>query len=157
MKNFQLLLGICLFALLSCDKNQDTDAGPDYLIFGHYYGFCGGEKCIEIYKLEDTKLYEDSRDQYPTSASFYSGNFNALSNEKFELVKDIRNQIPNELILDSSKVIGIPDAGDWGGFYVEYKKGDLRKSWLLDKHKGNVPASYHAFMDHMDAKIKLLE
>lgn len=39
------------------------------------------------------------------------------------------------LLKEKKTVIGQPDAGDWGGIYVEYNANGLRKLWLLDKKR----------------------
>ena len=60
--------------------NQD-----DFLIFGHFYGFCIGESCIETFKLTDNKLFEDTIDDYLGE----NLDFTELDNTTFEEVKDL--------------------------------------------------------------------
>ena len=78
MKNIKYLL-FSLFALLflsACNSDDDAaHANPEYLIFGHFFGECIGEGCVEIFKLDADKLYEDSNDIYPGQSDFYDGNF----------------------------------------------------------------------------------
>ncbi|MBK9271557.1 MAG: hypothetical protein IPM48_08155 [Saprospiraceae bacterium] len=157
MKYNKFLFVILIAISWSCTKSNDAASNSDYLIFGHYFGFCGGEKCIEIFKLTDTSLYEDSNDLYPNSDGFYPGNYFKLTREKFEQVKDLADKFPDTLLQIKDRMIGTPDAGDWGGFYVERKNANERSFWLLDKHKANVPISLHEFMDLMDEKIQLLQ
>jgi hypothetical protein len=61
------------------------------------------------------------------------------------------------LLNENHTVIGMPDAGDWGGFYVEYNFNGTRRFWILDKMKANVPSQYHDFIDSLNAKIYLLQ
>ena len=81
-----LLSGIGLW---SCHKDCGTECGvtdEEYIVFGHFYGYCVGEGCIEMYKIEDSRVYEDTKDQYPGRDDFYQGHFNTtLSDEKFQL------------------------------------------------------------------------
>ena len=68
MKKIKFYVPVLAFALLlgACNSSDD-DANPqdlDYLIFGHFYGECFGENCIEIFKLEADALYEDDNDVY---------------------------------------------------------------------------------------------
>ena len=63
------------------------------LTFGHYFGFCQGEECIEIFKLTNSELSEDTTDQYP-GQQFYNGMFIALSQEKFVLPESIGKYSP---------------------------------------------------------------
>ena len=152
-----ILLFFSVLALSSCKKKNTNPTSGDYLIFGHFYGMCMGEKCIEIFKLEKGKLFEDTRDQYPNSDGFYQGNYTLLSNQKFMDAKDLINDFPADLLQETNTVIGQPDAGDWGGLYVEYNFNGVRKFWLLDQMKSNVAVKYHEFIDKVNEKIALLQ
>ncbi|GAB4025100.1 hypothetical protein [Spirosoma gilvum] len=132
-------------------------ASSDYLIFGHFYGECAGEGCIEIFKLEPNRLLEDRNDKYPTSTDFYEGNYVALSQTQLDKVKDIVDSFPDALRKDTKTVIGQPDAGDWGGLYIELSYHGSRRFWLIDQAKEHVPAEYHSFINKVNEKIKLLQ
>lgn len=155
MKKIFYSISIFLVLLSSCEK-EEVSPEPDYLIFGHFYGFCSGERCIEIFKLEKDKLLEDTKDIYPTVSTLYEGTYTQLSQEKFDEVKDLLNQFPEDLLNETAHVIGQPDAGDWGGLYIEYSSGGFRKFWLLDQLKSNVPTKYHQFIDKVNEKISKL-
>ena len=77
----QLIFALCslLIAISSCKKDNLILSTSDYLIFGHFYGECSGEKYIEIFRLEQNQLFEDTKDIYPNSTSFYNGNCILLS------------------------------------------------------------------------------
>lgn len=148
------MLTACIM-FLSC--NKDKTLNSNYLIFGHYFGFCAGEQCREIFKLNSTTLYEDTNDKYPNSDKFYEANYITLSEEKFNLVKDLADDFPTDLLSEKNITIGQPDAGDWGGYYIEYSKNGVHKFWLIDKMTSNVPAKYHAFLSKVEKKIELLQ
>ncbi len=164
MKN---LLNFCFLTLIlfSCTDAQNSpspekseDAPKDeYLVFGRFFGFCSGETCIEIYKIEDAKLYEDTLDQYPSSAQAYAGKFVALSQDQYEVVKDLLAQVPSELLAENATFIGSPDAADGGGFYVSLvdERGQV-KFWLIDRVRSNIPEYLHGFADLLDAQVDLL-
>lgn len=154
-----LIFAICLFlfAISSCKKDNAILSTSDYLIFGHFYGECSDEKCIEIFKLEQNHLFEDTKDIYPNSTRFYNGNYILLSQKQFVGVNDLLNFFPSDLLLESKTVIGQPDAGDWGGLYIEYNFNGTRKFWLLDQMKSNIPLKYHNFIDKVNEKIKMLQ
>jgi hypothetical protein len=153
------LITTCItFILLTSGCNEDLKPSKSgYIIFGHFYGECIGEKCIEIFRLEDDKLFEDSNDRYPSSTGFYSGKWEKLSNQKFLDTKELTNDFPMDLLNEPSNVIGQPDAGDWGGLYIEYNYDGIRKFWLLDQKKSNVPTNYHLFIDKVNEKINQLQ
>ncbi len=156
-----VLFALGMASLAGCDKECDC-AGTgefEYMVFGHFYGECGGEGCVEMYKLTEVALYEDSTDVYPTFVSAYEGQYYSLSNEKFQLVKDLIYEFPEELYAESNRVQGMPDAADWGGIYVEMKYKDepgLSGFWLLDQNENNMPQVYNDFVDKINEKIALI-
>lgn len=154
-----ILYIICLTSLLftSCNKDEIELSDSDYIIFGHFYGECMGEQCVEIFRLEKEKLFEDTRDLYPSNNGFYSGNYVQLSQQEFDETKDLKDSFPTDLLDETEVTIGQPDAGDWGGLYIEYNLNGIRKFWLLDQNKNNVPTKYHDFIDKVNEKISLLQ
>lgn len=158
MKKLLSLLSLLIFLLAidSCKKKEEANEAPAYLIFGHFYGMCVGEGCVEIYCLEETRLLEDQNDNYPGSQNFYIADFAPLPNDNFLEVNDLMNFFPDTLLLIDDKVIGQPDAGDWGGLYVEYNFKGVRKFWLIDKMESNVPEVLHPFIAEIENKIELI-
>ncbi len=160
---FSLVAIVLVLLSLSCDK-KDAMVSPApgelaYFIFGHFYGECGGEGCIEIYKLENERLWEDTTDVYPTSETPYDGIYISLPKIKYELVKDIIDYFPEELYNETVNYIGQPDAGDWGGIYVEIKYVDAAAKsgfWLLDQNSSNMPDVYNNFVTRINEKIILI-
>ncbi|MBL7730422.1 MAG: hypothetical protein JNM88_04525 [Chitinophagaceae bacterium] len=148
---------IAIFSLASCSKDNAGLSKSDYLIFGHFYASCSGEGCVEIFRLEQDKLFEDKKDQYPDAYNFYNGKYGKLSQQKFDITKDLKDYFPVDLLNEPGNVIGQPDAGDWGGLYIEYNYGGIRKFWLLDLKKSNVPATCHGFIDKVNEKIAQLK
>ena len=65
MKKLVLILAAVVL-LIACTKsdNNMTINEQNFLVFGHFYGFCGGESCVETFKLTDEKLFEDTIDDY---------------------------------------------------------------------------------------------
>ncbi len=154
MKSF-LFISITTIMFASCEPLEIKNS--DYFIFGHFYGYCVGEGCVEIFKIEGENLYEDENDFYPTSTDFNMAKWKMLDKTEYEKVKNIGEFIPEELLNENKKVIGQPDAGDWGGIYIEIKVGEVHKFWLMDKMRSNVPEEYHEFLDKLEEKINLLQ
>ncbi|TGE22150.1 hypothetical protein E5K00_18045 [Hymenobacter aquaticus] len=102
-------------------------------------------------------LQEDTQDTYPSSSAPYSGTFVARSPADYTLVKDLIQQVPADLLREKSTVIGSPDAGDWGGYYVEVTQAGQRRFWLIDTQKRNLPAYLHAFVDTLEVRLDKLQ
>ncbi len=147
---------IFLFSLVICaiSCSKEPQGNGDYIIFGHFYGECFGEACIEVFKLDSEKLTEDINDFYPNS-NFYDGAFETpLSQEKFEIAEILWETFPDNLLNESETTLGQPDAGDWGGLYVEYKKGDVRDFWLIDQTAENIPSYLIPFQKRVNDVIR---
>jgi hypothetical protein len=150
-------IGFVLFAALlisSCKKEKNNSS--DYIVFGTYFGECGGEECVEFYKLTSTELYEDSKDNYP-NAGVYNGAFSAKrSAADFALVSNFESHIPAALLSDTNAVIGCPDCADGGGLYVEYHKNGIHRAWHIDKTLTQT-ADYVAFINYASQKVQDLK
>lgn len=156
MKKFITAFIISVLAACQSEEIRKADVSADYIVFGHYYGMCIGESCVEIYKLTDNNLYEDITDQYPASNDSYIGNFRLLNNSKFEKVKELKNSVPQELLSVNQTIIGMPDAGDWGGIYFEMSVNGEKAFWLIDKMEENIPDYLRPFVNEIEAKIDLI-
>jgi hypothetical protein len=148
-----------VFILLSCvdhNMNNPTDeVSSSYIVFGHFYGFCEGEKCVEIFKLTSENLYEDTHDIYPQLKA-YSGDFQLLDPSLFEKVKSLHRKIPAELLNTESRSFGIPDAGDWGGLYFETIVDGEKRFWLIDKMTSNLPEYLVPFVGEIETAITII-
>ena len=151
MKTSILFIPLFLFlGLSSCKKEAQTNCETDYLIFGHFYGFCIGETCVETYKLTDTKLYEDSNDVYFGEGPF---TFLELSQSKFTLVEDLESFIPQGLIALPDSTFGCPDCADQGGVFIQYAHDGVVQSWRIDQ---SAPFFLEDFVDKVNEKITLI-
>ncbi len=158
IRNILSTICLTLFFLASCEKDGSIKlSNSDYIVFGHFYGECMGEQCVEIFRLEKDRLLEDTKDQYPSRHEFYVGDYVQLSQEKFNNTKNLTDNFPTDLLNETDTVIGQPDVVDGGGIYVEYNINGVRKFWLLDQMKDNVPAKYHNFIDKVNEKITQLQ
>jgi hypothetical protein len=153
MKN--TLFFFALLLLFSCRHEPETRLLPlDYLIFGHSYGECSGETCVEIFKLADGVLYEDTSQYIYFSNTF---DFTPLANDKYVLVKDLPDYLPAQLLQLDDSIFGCPDCGDQGAMYIQVSFNGQVKTWSIDQYKGAVPEYLHDFMDKVNEKIALLQ
>lgn len=154
MKNLLVLLvlSLCLF---SCKDDEVIET--NYLIFGHFYEECVQESCVLMYKVEETRLLADTKQEYPNMQERYVGNFTEeLDNSDFQIANDLRFEIPDELFDTPNGIIGQPDAGGWGGLYLEYNFEDEMRYWYIDQNKGNLPPHLRDFIDEINNRIFLI-
>lgn len=144
--------------LFGCKKDIPVkEISTEYIVFGHAYGFCHGEQCIEIFKLEEHRVLEDTNDFYPDRVNFYASNFVALDDAAFNKVRDLREAFPMELLNEKESILGCPDCADQGGYYIEYKSLNEHRFWIIDTSKDQIPSYLHPFVDLVRAKIELLQ
>ena len=118
---------------------------------------CMGESCVEYYKLTPTDLFENVEDTYPGSNAPYGGEYRLQSRINFMKVKDLPDLIPQELFSETEHVIGMPDAGDWGGIYLEVSKDGEQYFWLIDKMDMYLPSYLPSFVEEVEKRISLIE
>ena len=152
-----LIFSVLILSLTGCRSNPIELSATDYIVFGHYYGECMGNNCIEIFRLEKDYLFEDTTDVYPSGRNFYNGKYITLPDSDFQKTKDLIDYFPKALLTEKDTVIGMPDATDGGGLYIEYNYEGTHKFWLIDNFKTNVPSKYHNFMDKVTEKINRLQ
>ena len=149
----KIFLGLfAIGILLSCDNDSININEQNFLIFGHYYGMCIGENCVETFKLTDKGLFEDTVDD----RSGQNMKFIQLDNEKFLKVKGLVDFFPRQLLNEKETIIGCPDCADGGGLFIQYSENGNLKSWRIDQEKENVPPYLHSFIDKVNEKIRLI-
>ena len=146
--------------------NESANRGPT-ITFGRYFGKCQGNSCVEIFRLIEFTLLEDVLDNYPSSQNSliknlntgelegkaYVGDFRPFKGSDKIKTSDILPNFPLELL--DSKIItyGTPDAGDWGGIYLEYQDGLHHRYWFLDLKNTNNPKHLREYVNLIDKKI----
>lgn len=152
----KILFLMVVSILTSCNNDDNDDSltlsENDFLIFGHFYGMCGGEDCVKTYKLTDTKLFEDTVKDY----SGQDLDFVELENHTFKNSKDLVDFFPYQLLNNDEDVFGCPDCADGGGLFIQYSDNGNVKSWRIDQDKDNVPDYLHIFIDKVNEKIALI-
>lgn len=161
MKSFVLKVAI-VFAFLGLATNCKEDNGINspydnsYIVFGSYFGMCSGESCIEIFKIDNGALYEDTTDIYPIP-QLYEGKFVQLPQSKYNMVKDIITKVPKQLLSDTNTIFGIPDAHDQGGIYLELKVDGKRRFWMMDTYTNRLPEYLRIFSNTLKEYINKLQ
>lgn len=150
---YSILLMIIIFMFSFCSE-ENIKESKEFLIFGHFYGFCLGEQCILIFKLENDRLYMDQNKTYPRYDEFYDASFVELDSKYYERVNDLEIYFPAQLLNESDTIIGCPDCADGGGLYIEYKTETIHRYWLIDQDRSRVPQDLHEFMQQVNDKIE---
>lgn len=125
------------------------------LKFGRYFGKCQGNLCVEIFMLQENKLREDISDTYPLSNQFYKGVFVPVKGVSNISTEELLLEFPIKLLETKATYnrIGMPDAGDWGGIYVEYEDYEHHKQFLIDLNTNNIPKYLKSYVYLIDEKI----
>jgi len=145
-------------------QNVTLERGP-VLTFGRFYGKCNGdETCVEIFKLRQTKLIdnswlqEDTADNIPNADNFYKGIFVDFIGSNRVDTKVLIDKLPPELFLTGLRFnsFGLPGSSDLGGYYLEYQDSNGRKLWLVDSNRNNIPKYLRSYITLVDSKINEL-
>ena len=151
-----------LCTMLCCHKdneiveNVDQAVAIDYLSFGHFYGECMHEQCVEIFLLKDGSLYEDQLDKYPSRMQIYEGDFILIDQRNVSAVMDLVESFPPKLLEAKERVFGCPDCADQGGLYLECETGGEKKYWIIDQNLNSIPAYLHEFVNKINDNIALI-
>ena len=151
MWSWCLLLLLGLTTANSCDKDLKIDHLGDegYFVFGNFYGFCVGDDCIRIFKLNKGQLYQDTTKVYPNRGSIFNGTYDKINNPHIDSIGFLLAGYPQELLTDTNKVFGCPDCVDQGGIYLELKTNTIHRSWLLDNVNSALPNYLQDYADQI--------
>lgn len=140
-----LFLTVTLTLLFSaCKKSLRFDGS--YFIFGTSFSECEGD-CARYFLIEEKTLHADDFDVVPKKLKFKK---TSLSNDKFELAKQLRDNFPDYLKDHPNVTFGCPDCGDGGAIYIERKvKGKNTVKWYIDMDKTQQPAEIREYIANL--------
>ena len=149
-----VIFSLLISGLVSCNKEESPPPiSQDFtLIFGTYYGFCFGE-CVTLYKLEDGLLYVDDMQRLEETLIFQS---DPLTLDKAEIARRLLDLFPEKLF-EEKEVIGIPDAHDQGGFFIQHIQEDQVTQWNIDTFKDRLPAYLQDFISEVEEVMDQLK
>lgn len=136
-----------------------ADSKSATLVFGRYYGKCQGNYCVKIFKLKNKQLKAEVKSTMPILGTYYDGDFSKIKVSDKVNITELFSEFPTFLLgsKEEFSVIGTPDAGDWGGLYLEYNDAKLHKQWFLDLNTNNVPKELINYVFLINEKINLIE
>lgn len=150
-------LPLIITSLIGCADHQikkENNEQVDFA-FGSYYGECGGEQCVEFFKVTQGELFENTSDQYPNQQEKYTFNtLVKLSQQSYELIKDLPDEIPATLLNEEQTILGCPDCADGGGLYIEIIRNGESNYWYIDAMSAE--PSLQEFIADLKEKIRLL-
>lgn len=146
------LIWVSASLLLSCSK-EEHDTANHYLVFGHTYGKCVGEECLEVFKLTQDSLFEDLSD------NFFSGGakFVSLSKAKHSLALPLLADFPQELKGEVNRTFGCPGCHDQATIIIQYFDGVKLQQFLVDEDKPMIPVFLHAYVEDIQKTISDLK
>jgi hypothetical protein len=141
---YRLIAIIAIFGIYGCDDILDRDDDDEYeeappglvITFGTAYGFCDGENCIEIFKIENDLVYEDQTDAYPgletVQESFSWELFEGEErDEAFEILEEYF-EYENDIWALQDSTFGCPDCMDQGAIFFRVEKDGDARTFLID-------------------------
>ncbi len=158
MKHLLLKLMICLAAtgfLFNCTTEAETGldlnalgSNADYLVFGTQAGRCLDTECVELFKIENGRVYEYADNLQVIDEPLNNNNFVALGDRAYDRVEGLPNLFPEALLQTDQEVLGAPGAADTGFYYIETGSGSQVKRWRIDPQ---VVADYAGLPEFIEA------
>ena len=135
-----VFLFACILFFFQCDKEEDCCLPiPDdrSLIFGTYFGHCVGD-CAQLFKIDQGEIFPDEGvDRIIENEALIFGA--ALPMKDYDSAKFLLENFPGDLLNEEVNILGIPDAYDQGGIYLELVQGDSSRVWYLDSNISALP------------------
>jgi hypothetical protein len=152
MQMKKLLFLMLITFMFSCKKENVT---PDRFEFGSFHGECVGN-CSTFYKFENGKLFPDNF-QYGIDNITYSS-VEITDATKLQAIKDLMATLPKEFDTQKDGIaFGCPDCGDWGGYYLSYSKGSVKKTFTIDTQTNDLPKWMLAFQKNIKSTLVKLQ
>lgn len=156
MRTIAALLLLSVFGFASCQKKTvpTSTANADYLIIGSTGGFAGPIAMQDYYLISNGQLKKATLGASHVPDDVSKFNFNTtMPTAKYELVKDLPNSIPAELLAGTTVSIGQawPDAG-----YMDVRALIKGKSyvWHFEADQSVSSAEVKAFLDKIEVLYK---
>ncbi|MDX2304812.1 MAG: hypothetical protein NW226_18520 [Microscillaceae bacterium] len=157
----KLSYALILFGLVQCTSKLDInpEKNPenipsDYFVFGRVGGFCAAP-CDRVYKIENEQLFQDLSNCLMATSPCPS-DFNKLSQQEYESVKDLKAAFPGELFGKEDKEKYCKScAYDGVDVYVEFYHQGQKKFWVINPDQSS--PRVRAFVRLAFEKLQALE
>jgi len=143
---------IVLFSIfISCEKENFTLEGEEYLIFGTYNGFCQGN-CTSLFKINQEQLLSDDMSTFVPGETVKFEEA-PLSKDKYDVAYEAFDRLPDELNETMDKSFGCPGCVDQDIIYLEYFDGVETHIWQVDTQVEDLPGY---LVDYADRLVRIV-
>jgi len=118
------------------EKEVENLKNLNYLIFGRFWSDNYGT--YELFKLTDKQLFVDRNESWHNerhSKQGYSFEGALLPNEKFEIAKDLINNVPKNILNKNLKGFYTAGNKNENKLIIEIYDGKLKKSVTIDSYE----------------------
>ncbi|MFC5046075.1 hypothetical protein ACFSTE_05075 [Aquimarina hainanensis] len=149
-----------LHSLFKNDKKLNLE-NLDYLIFGRFYSDNYG--AYNIYKLTHSALFVDRREIWHNkrhTQAGYTFKGEIMSEEQFQIAKNLINQVPNDILDESLKGFYTIGNKNEDKLILEVSDGKLKKKITIDEYEidtEELPIELKKFRRLIENKVKQLD
>lgn len=146
MKKFLILFLIVLPVLSGCKEEEKPD--EEAFIFGQWNLLCEGN-CIQIYKFEGGKLYEDNMRSF-REAPIITYRTSPMDSKYWTIAQDLENSFPKDYMMPRGlQFIGCPNCVEEGGYYLAFERESEIIWWQVGRIPELWPEEIRPFMEKM--------
>ena len=146
MKKSCILLLALLPFLSACKEEEKPD--QEAFIFGQWNLLCEGN-CIQIYKLEGGKLYEDNMRSF-REAPTITYKTSPMDSKYWAKGQDLENSFPKDYLMPRGLTfIGCPNCVEEGGYYLAFERESEIIWWQVGRIPELWPVEIRPFMENM--------
>ena len=146
----KLILSLIIVTIFTtCRKSAFID---DHFIFGQYYNYCNSN-CVNYFMIKKDRLYIDDMTHPSKRLKFKN---QTLTQDKFNLAKQLVDILPENLKNSPSQSFGCPDCGDEGAYYIEIKKNRTSKKFHIEMDTAKLPKELKNYIPEMEKVISQL-
>lgn len=150
------VVGFGMIMVGACEDTQVLDPEDDFIIFGTFDGYCYGG-CDAFYRIDDSRLLKSLGKRYSREGFYPFDKFEELSNDKFNLVNDLEDNIPAALWDDLETHIGKADVSDVGVYYLEIQNDSIHRHWSFENGDLDLAPEYRLFVNKIIEKMDLIK
>lgn len=151
---FTMLL---LLTAFTCQEDDLSVTSAERLIFGAYNGFCVGDQCLSLYKLEGGTLYKETSLTNRDLNLPVEGKFDELDDDLYKIAESLIAEFPQRLLDEDKEVYGCPGCHDQTTILVQLETTEKTRFWRLDSDLPAIPKDLQQYVQEIVAVMEKLE